>query len=112
MSHEKYQNCIDACNACVVACEHCISGDLKEGGDKMMIDCINLNRECSVICRSSALVMSMGGKFSAEMCALCAKVCDACAAECEKHSHIEHCKNCAEACRNCLKALVVCHRVY
>jgi ferredoxin len=30
MAHEKYQQCIDACNECVAACEHCAVACLHE----------------------------------------------------------------------------------
>jgi len=101
MSHEKFQKCIDACYACANACEHCASEDLKENDIKMLVNCINLDRECAAFCRNAAHIMSMGGSFSKELCILCAKVCDACAEECEKHPHMEHCKKCAEECRKC-----------
>lgn len=101
MSHEKYKICIDACNICAVACEHCASEDLKEKDVQMMMACINLDRECAAICRAAAHIMSMGGRFSKDICALCATVCDACAQECEKHPHMEHCLICAVECRQC-----------
>lgn len=103
MSHEKFKSCIDACNACATACEHCASEDLKENDVKKMIDCINLDRECSSICRTAAHIMSMGGKFSKDICTLCANACDACADECEKHTGMKHCVACAAECRNCAK---------
>jgi hypothetical protein len=101
MSHEKFQSCIDACNTCATACDHCASEDLKENDIKMLLECINLDRECSAFCRSAAHIMSIGGKYAKEICALCSKICDACAEECEKHKHMQHCKDCAEACRKC-----------
>jgi hypothetical protein len=104
MSHEKFQSCIEACYDCAIACDHCASEDLKENDVKMLADCINLDRECSAFCRSTAHIMSMGGKFAKEICSICAKVCDACAEECEKHKHMEHCKQCADACRKCAEA--------
>lgn len=101
MSHEKYKDCIDACNACAIACDHCASEDLKEEDVKMLVECIRLDMECSAFCRMAAYIMSIGGKFSKYICSLCAEVCDACADECEKHQHMEHCKDCAAECRRC-----------
>lgn len=101
MSHEKYKSCIDACNTCATACDHCASEDLKEDDVKMMVTCINLDRECSAFCRAAANIMSMDGRFSKDICALCATVCEACAHECEKHQHMEHCVACAAECRKC-----------
>ena len=101
MSHEKYISCIAACNACATACDHCASEDLKEKDVKMMTTCINLDRECALFCRAAAAIMSMGGRFSKDICALCATVCEACAAECEKHTDMAHCVECAVECRQC-----------
>ena len=36
MPHEKYQSCIDVCNDCMVACEHCATECLHEQDVKMM----------------------------------------------------------------------------
>jgi hypothetical protein len=101
MSREKFKNCIEICNACAGACERCATEDLKEGNVKMMVDCILLDLECSSICRTASKIMAMDGKFSHQICDLCAKACEACATECEKHLHMEHCKICAEECRKC-----------
>ena len=61
MSHERFQSCIDACIACAIACEHCASECLKEEDVKMMVRCIELDRECASVCRSAAELMSIGG---------------------------------------------------
>jgi len=68
--------------------------------------CIQLNLECVAICEVSVTSMSLDGKFSKDICTLCAEICDACAEECEKHASMgmEHCKECAEACRACADA--------
>ncbi len=100
MSHEKYQSCIDACQACATACEHCATECLGEDNVKMMVDCIQLDRQCALVCAATAQLMSIGGDHAALLCGPCADICDACAEECEKHDH-DHCRECAEACRNC-----------
>lgn len=106
MSHQMYQHCIDACDACTVACSHCATECLKEEEVKMLSRCIQLDLECAAFCRSASEVMSLGSKFSPQLCQLCAEVCNACAEECEKHAEMgmEHCRECAEACRRCAAA--------
>lgn len=101
MSHEKFKSCIETCYNCAIACDHCASEDLNEADVKLLAECIRLDRECPAFCRAAAHIMSMGGQFAKEICAICAKVCDACAAECEKHQHMDHCKECAQKCRHC-----------
>ena len=100
MSHEKFQPCIDACIACAIACEHCASECLKEDDVKMMIRCIELDRECASVCRSAAELMSMGGPHAALLCSACADICEVCAHECGMHE-AEHCQECAEECLAC-----------
>jgi hypothetical protein len=100
MSHEKFQSCIDACIACAITCEHCASECLKEDDVKMMIRCIELDRECASVCRSAAELMSIGGPHASLLCSVCADICEACAQECERHE-AEHCQECAEECTAC-----------
>jgi len=100
MSHEKFQFCIDACIACAITCEHCATECLREDDVKMMVRCIELDRECASVCRSAAELMSMGGSHATRLCSVCADICDACARECEIHD-IEHCQECAEECIAC-----------
>jgi hypothetical protein len=102
MSHEKFQNCIDACVACAVECEHCATSCLNEDMVKDLTKCIALDRECASVCRSAAELMSIGGVHATLLCQVCADICDACAEECERHSdHMDHCRECAEECRRC-----------
>ena len=106
MSHQKFQDCIDACAACAVECSHCATECLKEEDVKMLARCIQLDLECAAICRSATELMSLGSDYSSHLCRVCADVCNACAEECEKHAEMgmEHCKVCAEACRKCAEA--------
>lgn len=101
MSHQKFQTCIDTCLACAVECNHCATEDLHEADIKALVQCIQLDRECAVVCFAVAQLMSIGGEHAAHLCEACAVLCDACADECEKHAHLEHCRKCAEACRKC-----------
>lgn len=103
MSHQKFQDCIDECVACAVACSHCATSCLQEEDVKMMSRCIQLDLECAAICRAAAEVMSLGSGFSADLCRVCAEICKACGDECAKHD-MEHCQACAEACRKCAEA--------
>jgi hypothetical protein len=103
MSHQQFQDCIDACTACAVACSHCATECLQEKNVGELTKCIQLDLECAAICRSSVELMSLGSEYSHHLCRICADVCNACAEECEKHAQMgmEHCRECAEACRKC-----------
>lgn len=103
MPHGNYQECIDACNACMVACETCASECLDEQNVDMMTDCIRLDRSCADICALAAREMSRDSALVSKVCALCAEICQACGNECKKHDH-DHCQRCAEACRACAAA--------
>ena len=100
MSHEKFQSGIDACIACAIICEHCASECLKEEDVKMMVRCIELDRECASVCRSAAELMSIGGGHASLLCDACADICEACARECASHE-MDHCQECAEECEAC-----------
>ena len=103
---QKFKNCIEACLACAVACNNCATECLNEDDVKMLIKCIQLDRQCSVICFATANMMSIGGEHASHLCAECAEICNACAEECDKHAAMgmDHCRICAEACRKCATA--------
>ena len=101
MSHQKFQSCIEACLACAAVCNHWATECLSEEDIAAHVECIQLDRQCVVICLAAAQLMSIGGEHATHLCAECAEICDACADACEKHSHLEHCKECAVTCRNC-----------
>ncbi|MEX0780505.1 MAG: four-helix bundle copper-binding protein [Balneolales bacterium] len=103
MPHEKYQECIDACNQCAVTCEHCASSCLQEDNVSDLARCIALDHNCADICLLASKLMSNGSEFSGKFCAMCADVCETCGKECEKHSSMGHCRDCAEACFQCAK---------
>ena len=100
MSHERMQSCIDACVSCGTECEHCATECLREDDVKKMADCILLDRECALVCFSTAQLMTIGGENATLLCSACADICEACAVECEKHE-ADHCQRCAEECRSC-----------
>jgi hypothetical protein len=100
MSHERFSECLEACNDCAAACDHCATACLTEPDVAMMVECIRIDRDCSDICRLAAAWMARDSRFVHQLCELCAAICDACGAECAKHA-TEHCRACAEACRRC-----------
>lgn len=101
MTNQNYSSCIEACFRCAAECENCATECLNEDDVKMMVDCITLDRECTLVCTAAAHLMSIGGPHAAALCQTCAEICDACAAECERHSHMDHCARCAAMCRTC-----------
>ena len=94
--HEKYQTCIDACEATIIACEQCAS----EADPKTMARCIDLDRQCALVSRTAIALMNANSEFAASFCNLCSDVCRACADECSNHE-TEPCRKCAEACERC-----------
>ena len=98
--YHTYKSCVDACLRCAAICNHCAASCTQEEDVKMMVRCIQLDMECSVICYAAGQVMSMGGENAERLCGLCADICQACGDECSKHK-MEHCKRCAEACHRC-----------
>ena len=102
---QQYHECIEACVACLIACEGCSDACLEEGNVGAMTDCIRFSRDCADACSAALRVMARGSEQARDYCATCADFCDACAAECEKHASMaDHCRVCAEACRRCAAA--------
>jgi hypothetical protein len=95
-----YQSCIDACLRCANACDNCAASCLQEADVTMMAKCIQLDIECSHVCKTAAVLMNLESNHANALCQLCADVCIACAEECEKHDH-DHCRLCAAVCREC-----------
>lgn len=100
MANKRYIDCIEACNHCANECTYCASECLRESDVKAMARCIELDRDCSTLCRAASLLMSADSQFAPDICGLCAEACHACAEECRKHD-MEHCRQCAEACERC-----------
>jgi len=95
-----YQSCIETCMQCAAACDHCAASCLKEEDVAMLSMCIQLDIECSTICKAAVQLMQLQSNHANAICQLCADLCTACAEECEKHDH-EHCRQCAAMCREC-----------
>ena len=102
MIQTKFQSCIEACLKCVAICNQCAIACLNEDDVAHVKKYIQLDLECAAICQAAANVLSLDGKFSKEICKLCADIYNACAEECEKHAAMgmEHCKECAEDCKD------------
>ncbi|HYG20006.1 MAG TPA: four-helix bundle copper-binding protein, partial [Ohtaekwangia sp.] len=64
MIDNSHQTCIDACLACALECEQCVSACLNEPDLQILTRCIELDRECSLACFASARLMSMGGEHA------------------------------------------------
>jgi len=105
MHNSQYKPIIDALVACAAECEHCATACLQEEDVKMMIRCIQLDRDCSALCRTTADALARNSENAQVFLDACAAICAACGEECEKHAqHMDHCRACAEACRRCEEA--------
>ena len=100
MHNSKFESCIKACLDCATVCDHCFGACLSEQQVQMMARCIQLDRECSEVCRLAAAMMANGSESAGAVCKLCAEVCRKCGEECAKHD-AEHCQQCAKTCMNC-----------
>ncbi|MDZ4751666.1 MAG: four-helix bundle copper-binding protein [Flavobacteriales bacterium] len=83
MSHQKFQSCLDACVPCVVECKHYATECLQENDIKMMVKCIQLDRQCAAICFAAAQLMSIGREQASHLSEECVEICEACAVEWE-----------------------------
>jgi hypothetical protein len=98
----KFQSTLEILNDCIQACNSCLTDCLLEQEIAMLVDCIELDRDCADICSLTSQYLSRDSRFAPKLAEQCAVVCDACAKECEKHAdHMEHCKQCALICRSC-----------
>ena len=97
---KNYQNCLEACLACMIECEKCATMCIDMKGHE---ECVKVCRDCADICNLCAVLCARGSQFADALCALCVKSCEACAAECSKHD-MDCCKSCAEACKKCAEA--------
>ena len=91
---------IEACLACVITCEICLSDCITRNE----IRCASLCRDCADICNLAARFEARGSNFTTGLHALCAEICQACFVECTKHAdHHDTCRACAEACEKCVQ---------
>ena len=96
-----YQTCIDICLECAAACNRCLTACLNENEVDNLSKCIQLDMECSAICRTAAQFMNLRSNYTNAICQLCAEICSACAEESSKYDHMDHCRECAEICYRC-----------
>ncbi len=68
LQNQKYQSCIDACNACAESCEFCATECLREEDVKMLSRCIQLCRDAANICWTASRSMSADSDYI-KMCA-------------------------------------------
>lgn len=97
---QQNQTLLQALNDCVAACEMCASACLQEEDVKMMVRCIQLDRDCAAICALTASYVARGSEQLPQLLQVCADICRACGEECARHD-MDHCQECAEACRRC-----------
>jgi len=107
MPHQQFQSCIDACNDCALASDHCAAACLKEADVQAMARCIALDIDCAEICRLAVAYMGRGSELAGAICEVCADVCEECGKECARHK-ADHCQKCAEA---CLRTAEECRRM-
>ncbi|HLW57615.1 MAG TPA: four-helix bundle copper-binding protein [Bacteriovoracaceae bacterium] len=101
------EECIKACNACYQECLKCLNHCLILGGEHSGAIHIKTLLECAQICNISSTLLRMEGKFSQELCQICARSCDECEASCLSIGKDDSlmlecarvCRYCAEACR-------------
>lgn len=90
---QKAFECQQVCNQCFDAC-------LKDDNVKMMVECIQLDRECADICALVATFAHRDSAVKIDLISLCATICQACGKECEQHDS-QHCQQCAKTCFEC-----------
>ncbi|MES2919607.1 MAG: four-helix bundle copper-binding protein [Pseudomonadota bacterium] len=100
MDAPRYDSCIEACQACAIACDHCLAECLRETDVQAMARCIALDIDCAETCRLAAAFMARGSELAAYLCKFCEEICEACGEECAKHPQA-HCQDCARACQRC-----------
>jgi hypothetical protein len=103
MSREELKKCAEACLACSLACDYCVSSLLKSEKTEKLKDCIKTLLECTAICKATVAVISLEGTFSEQQCRLSIDACNRSAEVCEANMQAEpeHCRACADACRQC-----------
>ena len=103
MKSEKTNNLEHILIKCITACETCMTMCLQEDDVKMMVGCIQLDRDCADICTLTARFVARNSAHAKHVMKECIEICRKCAEECGKHDH-DHCQHCAEICRECADA--------
>jgi hypothetical protein len=102
MIDEQHKVYLDACAACLQACEACAYDCCVTRGD--LAECTRLCLDCAAICSASVTLLARGSRWADELCQLCTRVAEACAEECAKHTDMDLCLQCVTACRACVEA--------
>lgn len=97
----KYQDCINACNACAESCAFCARAGLRGEDAGALEKRIRSAHECATICSIASKFMLLGEGHVREICGVCADRCDEFAEECEKFLQLDCYQKCAQACRRC-----------
>ena len=103
MKSEKTNNLEHILIKCITACETCATMCLQEDDVKMMVPCIQLDRDCADICALTSRFVARNSAHAKQVMKECIEICRKCAEECGKHD-AEHCQHCAEICRECADA--------
>lgn len=96
------QECIEACEEALHACQECAAADIREKEDSQ---CALINLDCADICAATLKALARGSGHHGDFCALCAHLCRLSARACAPHAdkHV-HCKRCQQACETCAAA--------
>jgi hypothetical protein len=86
---------------CVLACNECHEGCLRERDVAMRAECIRRDKDCAVVGAATLQLIHSGSRVMKPALALCIASCEMCAEECAKHN-FDHCQKCAEVCRECV----------
>lgn len=103
MKSEKTNNLEHVLIKCITACETCATLCLQEDDVKMMVGCIQLDRDCADICALTSRFVARNSAHAKHVMKECIEICRKCAEECGKHDN-DHCQHCAEICRECADA--------
>ncbi len=63
----RFQNAIEILNDCIQACNSCLTDCLLEQDMSMLVDCIELDRDCADICSLTSQYLARDSRFSAEI---------------------------------------------
>ena len=97
---EKYKVCISSLFNCASACTNFVMYAVKNNNKSEYSKSIQLAMECSVLCYSTAKLLSLGSSRVKKIAKICARLCDDCAAECSKFQE-EYFKETAKLCVAC-----------
>lgn len=100
-------DCIEACIACYQECLKCLNHCLIMGGIHTQNYHIKGLLECAQVCNTCSNLLRLEGKYSDELCQICARVCEDCEASClsiGKDDSVmiacaQKCRICADSCK-------------